>query len=362
MTDGIDPTRPRRDTDFLHFDPPPVQKAVSRPFPDPAALPDASFGPLPRVRTDVSVQRAAGEKTPIQVGLDRFLERATPKYLVDGKSVPVPIPFRMTVKPELASGSRWGTQEEDVKRNEKELQAAAATVGLGDARHLGLFRSGRATPEDVRKVTQALIDRGRLPPSKGFPGPESRVRKMMFDYGLGIDCASYTQQAYLASRGLRREQTQLNAKMSDEDLTNLAREGFRKVAIDAARPGDILVLDPPPRSREPGHTLMVYDRREATTEEIADLRSAPGFEPGHVTAYVLDSSYGSGGTFDRGGVMRQVWYRNDDKKNWARRDVGTPSKFEVWQADQSDPDQPLDRPYDGGHTIRGVYRPAGETP
>lgn len=365
MTDGIDPTRLRKDTDFVHTDPPPVHKAVSQRPAYPDDLADASFGPMRPAKKDVSAQRGAdpAPSGPIQTRLEAFLERATPSFTLDGKSVRVPLPFRMTVKPGTPDpNDQWQTQESVVKRNEKELRSAAASVGLSDPTHLGLLRSGRATPEDVQKVTQALIDRGRLPAqSRELPDAASRVRQMMFDYGLGIDCAGFVQQDLLASRGLRRDQTRLKRDISNEDLTNLSAEGFRKVPIDAAQPGDILVLDPPPGTREPGHTLIVYDRREATAEELTALRSLPEFASGHVTAYVLDSSFGSKAKFNEGGVMRQIWWRNDDNKSWARQARGTATGFSVWPGtDRNQPDG-LDQPY-FGHRVRGLYRPAGETP
>jgi hypothetical protein len=365
MTDGIDPTRLRRDTGYVQTtEPPPSHKTVSHSLPNLADLPDASFGPLPRVRAEASTPRFADPpKTPVQIRLDAFLQDATPSYTVDGTSVPVPIPFRMTVDVrKLEKNNQWRTHEAVVTNNSMELRAAAASVGLVGDRHLSLLRSGRATPEDVRKVTQALIDRGRLPPAdkNTMPDPISRVRQMMFDYGLGLDCASYTQQAFLASRELQREQTHLKADIMNEDLTNLSREGFQQVPIDDAQPGDILVLDPPPKSDQPGHTLMVYDRRDATADEIKELRRLPGFDKGQITAYTLDSSYGSDATAQKGGVMRQLWWRNDDSKSWARGNLTKLEECEVSPADTKHAD-PQDRPY-LGHVIRGYYRPLGETP
>jgi hypothetical protein len=154
MTDGIDPTRLRRDTGYVETtEPAPARRTASRPLPDLTDLPEASFGPLPHVRRDVSVQRTADPpKTPVQMRLDAFMASATPEYTVDGKSVRVPIPFRMTVDVrKLPVEDQWRRQEEKVVvPHSGELKAAAASVGLGDARHLALLRSGRATPEGTR--------------------------------------------------------------------------------------------------------------------------------------------------------------------------------------------------------------------
>ncbi|HEX8791014.1 MAG TPA: hypothetical protein VF765_08670 [Polyangiaceae bacterium] len=313
-------------------------------------------------------------RSDIQVRLDAFRERATPVFTVEGTDVAVRIPFRMTVSSEWASDPRnatnaWVVQEHIVRTNESELEQAASAARLtpGDVQRL---HEGRATPEQIRAVTQALIDAGHLPPRSGdAPDLQKRVEKMMADHGIGLDCAGYSQQAFLASRGLSRSATGLNPKIENENLSNLSGKGFARVSLVDARPGDLFILSPV-KTGEAGHTMIVYDRREATPGEVGELRQQRGFEKGRIQAYVVDSSFGSDGRFDAGGVMRQVWYRNEETKTWARRietldpngrtaDEG----FQVWPRGG----QPLaERVYgrsedpSGCHAIEGLYRPRGE--
>lgn len=113
------------------------------------------------------------------------------------------------------------------------------------------------------------------------------------------------------------------------------------------------------------HRLLANERREPTAAELAELRRTPKFASGHVTAYVVDSSFGSQATFDQGGVKRQIWWRNDDTKDWAvKTEPPDPTKppFDVslGQPAGSPPDARQDRPYDG-HLVRGFYRPLGES-
>jgi hypothetical protein len=369
--DAYDPTRAYENrTECLHERPPAARKAAPPPPPmPPEGLPDASFGPLPKpLRTDTSrVRTVAPSYSPprsdLQMRLDAFRERATPVLSAEGKLVAVRIPFRMTVDPRVVDDpayrdSRWAAQERIVRAKEPELKDAAHAAGLSDD-DVRRLHEGRATPEQVARVTQAIIDAGHLPRrSPEAPNLEMRIRKMMHDHGVGLDCAGYTQQAYLASRGLARGATGLDPNIEKENLANLSGKGFARVSLADARAGDILVLGSPKRG-EAGHTLLVNDHRDATPEEEADLRKQPGFGSGRITAYVLDSSYGSDARFDVGGVMQQIWWR-DEKGTWARKTKTTEPDgrkvadgFDVWPRDKG-----TEKPY--GHPIEGVYRPRGE--
>lgn len=276
----------------------------------------------------------------------------------------VRIPFRMTVSAAWANDHRnatdpWAVQERKVLANEPELQDAALAARL-TADDVLRLHEGRATPEQVRAVTQALIDAGRLPESStDAPDLPMRIRQMMADHGIGLDCAGYTQQAYLESRGVVRSATGLNPNIENENLSNLSSKGFARVALSNARPGDLLVLNPP-KDGESGHTLIVYDHREATPDETADLR-AKKFE-GRIEAFVVDSSYGSDGQFVRGGVMQQIWFR-DQKGDWARKmEASSPDgrKGDEWY-DASSPATSVEQVYGPPyHSIDGLYRPQGD--
>jgi hypothetical protein len=354
---ATDPNRINRDKGDVvtHPDRPPAQKVLT-PLPvPPEGAASASFGPLPRVRTDVPRARVAAVEmhsaespSDIQMRMDAFLKSATPTYRVEGQDVPVPIPFRMTVV-KGDSTNPWTLQERVVEAKMGELRAAATSVRLGDEDHLNRLRCGRCSPDEIRRVTQALIDRGCLPASS----PEtrdvpSRVRKMMFDHGIGIDCASFTQQDFLASRGLRRSESRLAPEIMNENLTHLSHEGFTRIDIDHAGPGDIVVLRAAQRD-VPGHTLLLYDRRDATPEEVAVLRREARFGTGHVTAFVLDSSWGSEANSDTGGVQRQTWWHDEETDQWAQVSTDTAGRaFDIWPKLYRD------------HEIIGAYRPSQE--
>ena len=128
---------------------------------------------------------------------------------------------------------------------------------------------GHAPPDKVQTLTQALIDGGKLPPPGNGATTEQRIRTMMTDYGLGFDCAGYTQQAFLDARGVTRAEVRFASGARVEGLDNLPSQGFKKVAPEDARAGDIVVLDAP---SGPGHRLVVYDRRDLSADEVASLR------------------------------------------------------------------------------------------
>ncbi len=303
----------------------------------------------------------------MQVRLDHFLERATPWFTAEGKDVAARVPFRMTMDARWVNDPRsaqdqWAIQERTVRANEPELIDASRAAGLSKD-DVNRLHEGRATPEQIRAVTQALIDGGHLPPSSpAAPDLPTRIRKMMYDHGIGLDCAGFVQQDFLASRGVVRQATGLNRDIANENLADVGHKGFAKVSPSDARPGDLFILNPP-KPGAVGHTMIVYDHRDATPEEAAELR-ARGFAPGPIQAFVLDSSYGSNAQFDMGGVMRQIWFR-DDKGNWARKtDIKEPNGqrlddgYQIWPPPNAKGEQLYGPPY---HSIDGTYRPRGES-
>ncbi|MGH7296191.1 MAG: hypothetical protein ACRELB_14715 [Polyangiaceae bacterium] len=285
--------------------------------------------------------------TRAQRGLDAFRALATPTYHVPGEGdVPVPAPFRMPhtaqVPPPMRGdevSARYASTEARVLAHQLELRALAAKLGVHDLYAVSI---GHASPETVRRLTQGLIDAGRVPPPDGRTSTATRVRAMMCDYGLGFDCAGYVQRAFLAAHSVTRAQAGFAPGGAVESLGDLPAKGFTKVAPQDARPGDIVVLDAPPCDG-PGHRLVVYDRRDLSTTEVASLSrhaTGPALTPGRVSELHVDSSFGSGGLPDRGGVSRQAWYYDAGSKQWGH-DVGGTVVF-----------SPL--PY-YGDSLRGIY-------
>lgn len=286
--------------------------------------------------------------TPIQRELDAFRERATPTFHTPEGDVRVAIPFRMTVAPAVARSRApedqvFAERERKVTANASQLVASAGRAGLSK-RDVGDLVSGRSTPETVRRVTQALINAGALPPGTAAD-LGARIRVLMSDHGIGIDCAGYVQQAFIASRGARPTGFR---EPRNEDLSGLERRGFTRLDVADAAPGDILVLASL-QPKEVGHTVVVREVRTARPDEAATLsRDAPGWEPptpSAVKRLEVDSSWGSAGSALAGGVQRRVWWHDEGRNLWVSHSEGT------WKVGSS--------PYDD-HRIEGVYRPSKE--
>jgi hypothetical protein len=201
-----------------------------------------------------------------------------------------------------------------------ELQSAARRAHLESA--LGQIRCGRGTPEQIRALTQALLDEGHFPSDDGPLAV--RVRQMMFAYGIGIDCAGHVQQAYLTASGLDRRQAHFGS-LGTEDLSNLGSRGYRRIGdLADVRPGDLFVLGPRPRSAEEphpaGHRAIVYDQRIATAADIGELIQTPeaaSFVVGTIRVFDVDSSWGCHGNPLVGGVRRERWWHNETRDQWA---------------------------------------------
>jgi hypothetical protein len=302
---------------------------------------------------------------PIQQRLDAFKDSATPTFHTKDGDVQVGIPFRMTPQPGLMSredapAQPFIRQERTARANAGELQLVARDLGLSQGQ-LAAIASGRGTPETIRLVTQALIDRGKLP-SGGTAEVGARIRTMMCNYGVGLDCAGYVQQAFLASRGIPRAETGLRPVLR-ENLTGLASRGFSPLPPSSApRAGDIFILKPP-HDETVGHTMIVRDSRTATVAETQNLMAIGAqqvardpsslawvqHDPSKLQRIELDSSWGNGADAQVGGVKRQTFWHDTENDRWIRQDGGAYSGVE-----------PADELY-FGHSIEGFYRPSKES-
>jgi hypothetical protein len=191
-----------------------------------------------------------------------------------------------------------------------------------------LINSGRATPELLARATQALIDAGYLPArtSSGSKAPADRIRQLMFEFGVGLDCAGYVAPASLSARGITRAAARF-AEPSNESLSGLPGQGFAQVhLLDALRPGDIFVLAPN-SGESVGHRAIVRDAQPASPSEIEALRSGWSLPGSAKTSdrwlrIVVDSSWGNGGSAQRGGVERRIWWHDTTSGLWAWRSNG----------------------------------------
>jgi hypothetical protein len=316
----------------------PNARSAPTPPPDPADLPDLRDPALALTTTQLLPQEAVDPiRTRVrdqatQQGLDDYQKSMTPTFETPEGAVSVRIPFQMTDpyrnQPSIAAVGA-----------EPEMVAAVRQSGVAQG-DLTRILSGRGTPQDIQRLTQALIDTSGLPCDPTL-SPAERIRKVMFDHHIGIDCAGYVQGAYLSATGLTRAQAGFNSEPCNESLDTLrTNPRYRSIESGQVRPGDIGVLGPP-SDRAAGHRVVVYDRHEASAKEMSDLlASGPGGARlaayGSVSVFVVDSSWGCGitsqseasphadsqrsiapqGDPQQGGVKRVTWYYNGQTGQW----------------------------------------------
>ena len=374
MVQPVRPFQGPRPSDEDGAPPAPASRALalSPDPPEPPLLPYADSALYTRAIRAMSTPREAQEAglevtldperhrdALVQQRLDIFRALATTRFRAEGADALVTAPFQM-------GGFTAGPGNAAIVR------AVAQSIGLSeDEATRALF--GRATPGQVHRLAQGLIDAGRLPAPNGTETLAARIRRMMYDHGVGFDCAGYVAQAFLASRAMGRAQSPLRSVPAvTDDLSRLEGRGFVRVPITSARPGDIVALAAPAHEAV-GHRVIVYAARVATNDdrifvfnraaealsramnrgrsnEISvaqrDLRSVETFlrQPG-LRALVVDSSWGASQVSDFGGVERRIWLQDERTGQWAWTDAVTAAHVS-------------DKPYD--HPVQGVYRPARE--
>jgi hypothetical protein len=247
----------------------------------------------------------AARDAAIQRKLDAVRDAFSGPYVVAGAVVSARPMFRMTtheVAPAMA----------------RAVDTLGARAGV---RAPFESRVGQGRPQDLVKITQALIDDGRLPAGPGDLA--ARIRRMQWDHGIGVDCAGYSKQA-LAASAAHAPKMHAAGMESFRDVDR-GRDGtFAKVAFEKARPGDLITLD----SAEPGgwgHNVVVYSHVTADAAKkamlcglvrdpaLADFLSSPG--PHHV--FEVDSSWGAGTEgAECGGYRRDTWLYDASTKTW----------------------------------------------
>jgi len=312
---------------------------------------------------------AAPAKTAdVKNKIDTYFDRSNIEYtLPDGSKVRALPSFRMNSR-DQAGGDSGTFFEGQLTRVLKPKDPAFK-------RAIHMVAYGRGTPEQIKQVTQALIDKGGVAavkkmwerkgetefraafPNTAWPLSDAdAVKLLQSSMGAGIDCAGYVQQEFLAVHGGSRADYGFQS-IGEENLSSLkGNSHFKKVTPTDAKAGDLMILDPP-AGENVGHTVMIQDRHVMTDAERANYPGIDRFaKPGDkVQVFVVEASFGDGGNGDpaRGGVQRRTFFYNETTKQWAdiRRDWDRPSAPTVHISSTSGP-------YD--HPLNGVFRPKAE--
>jgi len=281
--------------------------------PSPPERPPPALSPAKVFATE-GAAASADARGAVQRRLDAFRLAMTPTYHTRYGDLAVPAGFRMN---RTAVAGPDDLLRAAMRRAHLQMGAVAQV------------QTGRGTPAQIRALTQALVDVGAL---GALDRPNSydlfvAVRTMMWNYDIGIDCAGYTQQAYLHATGVTRAQAHFRS-LADDDLSGLGLRGYTRIRdVADVRPGDIVSLGPPrPDPRLPnrdtvGHRVIVYAQRVATAAEMRELlsRSGPAAQfaiGGPVRLLEVDSSWGAGGVPQNGGVRREQWWYNESTRQW----------------------------------------------
>lgn len=294
-----------------------------------------------------NTQPAQPARDATQVRLDAFRDATSGPYHAEGQTVRAPAQFRMKGGFNDAKSEQHRTTK-DASENVFSILARAKLPPW-----LAAASAGRGTPSDLVKLTQALIDAGKLPP--GSPATlADRIRKMQWEWGVGFDCAGYAQQALFAAHpGATADTLHLRERVN-EDLSSLgANRAFAKVAPEAARPGDVVTLENP---TDVGHIAIVHAsaaidaaRADALSQKMGPACKAFLAGGGPFRELAVDSSWSAGADGDWcGGVRQETWLYDQSSKRWAcwRPEHGVPGS---WRLEiTSGP---------CGETLQGFYRP-----
>jgi len=286
----------------------------------------ASRAPRGEVANDTTTRAAATTRAKadprdiaIRQRLDGFRDRFAGPYSVAGETVSARPMFRMNVP-----GALNATM---AKARAPELHRICARAGVG--RDVGPAMVGRPSPEQLVRVTQALLDAGKLPDADDdHRTVESRIRLMQWQWGIGVDCAGYTQQAAADAHGAAGRVFEGN--LMGDIFTGMGRDRrFTKVDVSSIRPGDVIHLDPPSAGGV-GHNVIVYSHVVLDAADRAQLTRTQGNPDlqqffagrGPFRAIEVDSSWGAADGQDYGGFRRDSWIVDESSGTWATWTAG----------------------------------------
>ncbi|MGE0323268.1 MAG: hypothetical protein AB7S68_13240 [Polyangiaceae bacterium] len=298
----------------------------------------SASGPRPRA-AGAATQASHPSPATVEKRLDAFRRAFAGPYAVDGE--------RAFIDPHFRMNGGYGTNPGDALKRARAALPPKVLAKLQGA--LLLTATGKATPQVLVRVTQALIDAGA---HHEFGRGEGAVRKMMWAYGIGVDCSGYCRQAFMATRGVsdRGAATRygLGRNIDGFDPDQLQR--FRKVSPLMVRAGDVGKLG---LGRENHKVIVVsHDIVPAGrgTSEVPGHGTLPEsfHRGGRVHLFQVDSSWGAGPNGNaHGGVGRRVWVYSEASGLWGSYHVVS-GKLETSKLG----------PY--GYELNGFFRPRME--
>jgi len=169
----------------------------------------------------------------LQTRTDDYFESFNATYNINGTDVQATPHFRMT---DGASGPRGRTSSVNVQDDLNILISKKDKAHYNQAMKSAIHgvAYGRATPQQVKMVTESLIRSGQFEvEQKKYPGltDSETIRMMQWDNGVGIDCAGYVQQAFMAVHGSGRADFGFK-EFGNEDLMSLkGNKHFAQVSL-----------------------------------------------------------------------------------------------------------------------------------
>jgi len=279
--------------------------------------------------------------------LNEFMQKMGGPYQVGGKQVWVPAAFRM-----VGGMNQLATQAYSARI----AQALPPSRFRELAPIVGTVVSGKGTPGEVQRLTQALINSPAFDAYKSMP-PKQAVRELMWHFGIGMDCSGYVHRAFLYSRGSGPDGSAPSSKYAlgnplASNIQHMPTGAFQRVSPADARAGDIVVLTNGPDGT--GHKLIVYDRdRLAPGSALhrAVERGLGSSAKARIDLFRVDSSWGAGGVPEQGGVKREFWAYDESSGKWATLVEGGSGHWHSFASGKAGP-------YD--HDLKGFYRPKAE--
>jgi monoamine oxidase len=201
---------------------------------------------------------------------------------------------------------------------------------------------GRARPQEIKLVTQHLIDAGEWDAVRSDNptlADAELVRALQLKFNIGIDCAGYVQLEFIFAFTKKHDDAKCNLsasklrhglglkdKRSEENLAYLPTTHFTEVGFLNAKTGDLFILSPRQGERD-WHTVIVVDHTETND----------------VHTFTVDASWGHLYGDEAAGVQRRellfdrktgMWWDVIGGRNMNANPIGPYSK----------------------HTIKGMYR------